>query len=185
MKLNKLKGKNIILLSGVLLVVLFLAIKFDDVYIGLKGKRFQELEYSQTKSDYSKVKSDCMEKAIRWISNLSVDPFELNKRGMKGKKHFMEKLFSFYQLYLHTADLVKKEIYRGILKQMFKITENSNYHLMEDDETLFKRDIVSYVHACYLMEHLGFESHNYKEQIRELLIILKSEQLWEKEHENI
>jgi len=169
MKITKLKGKNIIFFFGILMALLFLYFKLDSVYVWLKDKQSREAEGSHVKTDYSRDKGECVEKATRWLINLSVNPLELKKKGMKGKKHFVEKLFIFYQLYLHTTDSEKKAMYRKILKQMFKITESASYHLVEDDEVLFKSDIVSYVHACYLMEQVGFDSHNYKGYIRELL----------------
>jgi hypothetical protein len=169
MRLDKLRRKNIIFLLGGLIALLFIFIKFGNIYIWSKYKKAGELKSLPIKSDYSKIKSECVEEAIRWLNNLTVDPLELEKKGMKGKKHFVEKLFTFYQLYFYTADSEKREMYRKILKQMFKIAENDGYHLIEDDEVPFKRDIVSYIHACYLMEQLGFDSHNYKRHIRDLL----------------
>ena len=169
MKLDKLKGKNIIFLFGILIALLFLYFKLDSVYVCLEDKQSGEVEGSHVKTGYSRDKGECVEKATRWLINLSVNPLELKKKGMKGKKHFVEKLFIFYQLYLHIDNPEKKAMYRKILKQMFKVTEDANYHLIEDNEVIFKSDIVSYVHACYLMEKLGFDSHGYKRHIREIL----------------
>lgn len=167
-KLDRLLRKKILLLV-VVNALLFGLIGFYGISLWSGDEQDKNTDRSLVSPHDSRIKRECIEKATRWLSNLSVDPLDLNERGMKGKKHFVEKLFSFYQLYLHTTDLEKKEMYREILRQMFMITDNDDYHLIEDDESLFKRDIVSYVHACYLMEQLGFNSHKYKRYIRELL----------------
>lgn len=169
MKLNELKRKNIIFISIILVALFFLSFKLDSVYVWLKDNQSGGLESSSIRSEYSRIKSECVGKAVRWLNKLSVDPLELKKKGMKGKKHFVEKLFIFYQLYLHTNDLEKKEMYRKVLEQMFKMAKSDSYHLIEDDEVLFKSAIVSYVHACCLMEQLGFNVQNYKRNVRELL----------------
>lgn len=169
MKLDKFKRKNIIFILTILIALFFLSFKLDKLCFWSGDKQVGESKSSSVKSKNSGIKVECVEKAVRWLSNLSVDPLELKKKGMKGKKHFVEKLFTFYQLYLHTTDSKKKEMYRKIFKQMLEITENDSYYLIEDDEVFFKSDIVSYVHACYIMEQLGFDSHNYKRRIKELL----------------
>jgi len=169
MKLNKPNGKNIFVIFSILMVLLFLYFRLSNIYFLSGDEQSGELGGSRVKTFYSKVNSECIEKATRWLINLSVDPLELDKKGMKGKKHFVEKLFIFYQLYLHTADSEKKAIYKKILRQMFKITDKSDYHLLGSDESNFKSDILSYVHACYLMKQLGFDSYNYKRHIREIL----------------
>lgn len=169
MRWYKSKRKTILFLSGVLIVLGVVSLKMGNIYIWSDGGYDEELRDSSLKSDYARTKSECVRKAVRWLNDLSVDPLELKKKGMKGKKHFMEKLFTFFQLYLCANDVNKKEMYRKNLEQMFRKTENDSYHLMEDDEVLFKRGIVSYVHACYLMEQLGLDAHNYKRHIRELL----------------
>ena len=108
MRIVKLKGKNIVFLLSILGVVLFISIILDKIYSLPKDKQAKELKRLPIKSDYLRIKSDCVGKAARWLSNISIDTLELNERGMKGKKHFMEKLFSFYQLYLHTTNSKKK-----------------------------------------------------------------------------
>jgi len=169
MTIVKLKKRSIIFLLGVLLALYFVTIKMVHMYVFSMNVHAGGLKDSSRSTNQQIVKNECIEKATQWLSNLSVDPIELKKKGMKGKKHFVEKLFIFYQLYLHTADSEKKAMYRKILKQMLKITENASYHLLENNEVIFKSDIVSYVHACYLAEQLGFDAHNYKRHIREIL----------------
>lgn len=169
MKKNKLKRKHFIFLLGILLVSYFVAFKAVRRYVLSEDIHISESKGLQIKTDHSRIKAECVEKATQWLVNCSVDPIELEKKEMKGKKHFLEKLFAFYQLYLHTTDSSKKEIYRKILKQMFKVTDNADYHLINDDESRFKSEIVSYLHACYLMEQLGFDSHKYKGCIKKLL----------------
>jgi len=169
MKIDKLKGKNIILLLVVLAASCFGGFKIMQEYGPTGNMHAEELKGSSITTDYQVLKAECVEKAVRWLSNLAVDPIELDKRGMKGKKHFVEKLFTYYLLYTHTADLKKKALYRTILKKMVKMTENADYHLIGKDESSIKSNITSYVHACYLIEQLGFDVHEYKRHIRELL----------------
>jgi len=156
MEKNKLKRKHIICLLGILLISCFVAFKRFHEHVLPKNMNVSELKSLPVNDDFSAIKAECVEKATQWLIKRPVDPIELEKKGMKCKKHFVEKLFAFYQLYLHTTDYCKKEIYRKILKQMFKATDNAEYHLIKDDESHFKSIIVSYIHACYLMEQLGF-----------------------------
>ena len=169
MKIDKLKGKNIIFLLVVLSASYFVGFKIVQVYVLSKNMHADELKGSSINTNYQGIKAECVEKAVRWLSNLPVDPIELDKKGMKGKKHFMEKLFTFYLLYMHPTDSEKKAMYRKIMEQMSKMTENAHYHLIGEDELLFKNNIVSYVHACYLIEQLGFDLHGYKKHIKDLL----------------
>lgn len=169
MKRYTLKVKHIILHLIALITVIFVPAMFGDVYVWSKDKDIAGTMILPLRSDYNKIKSKCIERAARWVDNLSVDPLELDKRGMKGKKHFVEKLFTFYQLYLHTTDSEKKEMYGKIIKKMCEVTKNNDYHLIGDNEEHFKVAVVSYVHCCYLMEKLGLNAYEYKIHIRKFL----------------
>ena len=173
MKSARGKVVNVIALVSVLVAPISQPLRIDYGYgwAGEKGTGVDE--NSSLKGTNATVKGVCIENATRWLLNLSVDPLELKDKGMKGKKHFVEKLFALYQLYLHTADTITRGGYRETMRQMCEVTENVHYHLLGDSEIQFKSDIVSYLHACYLMDQVGFASHHYKRYIAEQLPHIK------------
>ncbi len=101
-------------------------------------------------------------RGIRWIDTVDADPFLLNSQGLKGKKHFMEKLYAYYQVYKHTDDETLKDSLHRKMKRMLKITENPAFHELPENEMGFKSEIMTYLHICYLMEQLGGATKEYR-----------------------
>jgi len=106
-----------------------------------------------------------VDKAQSWLEHLHVDPFELRKQGVKGKKKITEHLDAFYRLWQIAPSAEKPPIIARIEK-IVAITYEPRYHDMatvSDDQ--FKEDATSYLRAALLMDRLGLDTELYRREI--------------------
>lgn len=112
---------------------------------------------------------EIIKKATEWLDKLEVNPIELRKKDIKGKKNFTQQLDTYIRLY-QIAKGEEKERILNRIKEIVKITENPAYHDMNQiDEKQFKQDSTSYLRACYLMSKVGLDTSYYLEEIRKIL----------------
>lgn len=102
-----------------------------------------------------------------WMDNLTVDPLELRGAGIKGKKKLVEQLESYYRLWQVATDDEKVKLIVRI-RQVVAITYQDRYHDMATVSDLwFKQDATSYLRAAVLMERLGLDTRQYREEIKQ------------------
>lgn len=106
--------------------------------------------------------------AKSWLNQLKVDPVELRKNGMKGKKKFVEYLDTYFRLWQIAPDSKKAEVIKKI-KEITAITDTNAYHDMGiiNDER-FKEDSTSYLRAALLMDKLGLDTTRYRKEIQKI-----------------
>jgi hypothetical protein len=115
------------------------------------------------------AKELAIEKGLVWLSTLDADPLRLSARNLKGKKHFVEKLYAYYQVYLHEKCADKKRVLLRSMSVMLQCTNNPQYHKLPQDKKKFKEDIMPYIHACYIMEKLGLDTRAYRNMLSNYL----------------
>lgn len=107
-----------------------------------------------------------MEAAHQWLDRQVVDPAVLRARGLKGKKKLTELIDAYYQLWRMATD-VEREALRSRVLEVTAPTRQSSFHDMAriSDEQ-FKQDSTSYLRAAYLMDRMGLDVEQYREEIR-------------------
>ena len=104
-----------------------------------------------------------------WLDTVNADPLELRRYGIKGKKKTVELFEAYLAVYRFMPDYEKKSINRR-LNDIFKITQSPDYHnMLSLDEHQFAEDATSYLRLCYLMELRGFDTTNYRQEIKKIL----------------
>lgn len=103
-----------------------------------------------------------------WLDALVVDPLELRRHGIKGKKKVVE-LFDTYVRLREIAPAGDRPALMARMKEVVAITYEPRYHDMSDiDDKAFKQDATSYMRAAYLMEGAGLDTRLYREEIRKV-----------------
>lgn len=108
---------------------------------------------------------DSIRQASRWLMALHVDPVELQLRGEKGKKHYVEILDAFSRL--QAVALGPEREISDRLFALARYAEHDEFHDMAfvDDRT-FKQGATSYLRAALLLDRLNFDITRYREEIR-------------------
>jgi len=111
---------------------------------------------------------DSMSRARRWLDDLHVDPFELRRAGIKGKKKLVEHLDSYYRLWQVASPAERNRILDRI-REIVAITYEDRYHDMASiSDRWFKQDATSYLRGAVLMERLGLDTTRYRDEIRKI-----------------
>ncbi|MFC1890229.1 DUF6895 family protein [Thermodesulfobacteriota bacterium] len=104
-------------------------------------------------------------RARAWLDALVVDPLELRRHGIKGKKKLVE-LFDTYVRLHEIAPVEERPALMQRMKEVVSITYEPRYHDMAVvDDKAFKQDATSYLRAAYLMEGAGLDTRLYREEI--------------------
>jgi 4-amino-4-deoxy-L-arabinose transferase-like glycosyltransferase len=109
-------------------------------------------------------------RARQWLDALEVDPIELRKRGIKGKKKLAEILDAYLTLYEHRANPIDQANILNRVKNLVTVTDRPEYHnldLISSNE--FNQDSTSYLRVCYLMEQFSLPTEKYRKQIQGIL----------------
>lgn len=105
-------------------------------------------------------------RATRWLEQLVVDPIDLQRRGEKGKKHFVEALDAWGRLYA-VAPPEQRPALMANIQRIAAWADDDRYHDMGDvDDVTFKQGSTSYLRAALLLEELGFDTTRYREEIK-------------------
>jgi hypothetical protein len=103
-----------------------------------------------------------------WLDELDVDPIELRRVGIKGKKKLVEQLDSYYRLW-QVATEEEKTMLLDRIRRVVAITYEDRYHDMATINDLwFKQDATSYLRAAVLMERLGLDTARYRKEIKKI-----------------
>ena len=108
---------------------------------------------------------NALSRARAWLDDLEVDPAELRTQGIKGKKKLVEHLSCYYRLW-KVADSGEQERLLERIKQVVAVTYEDRYHDMASiSDEWFKQDATSYLRAALLMERLGLDTRQYRQEI--------------------
>ena len=108
---------------------------------------------------------EALRRARVWLDDLDVDPLQLRTQGIKGKKKLVEHLSSYYRLW-KVADSREQERLLERIKQVVAVTYEQRYHDMASiSDEWFKQDATSYLRAALLMERLGLDTQQYRQEI--------------------
>lgn len=117
------------------------------------------------RADYSRA----VDRARQWLDGLQVDPLDLRRHGLKGKKKLAEILDGYRRL-LECVPELERPTVRERVRQLAAVTEKAEYHDMAtvgDEE--FKQDATSYLRVAYVMDRLGFDTRTYRKEIERVL----------------
>lgn len=105
----------------------------------------------------------------KWLDKLKLEPLELRSYGVKGKKKLVELFDAYLAIYEFLPPDGKKSLKKRLI-DILEITQKPEYHNMADvDEQQFREDATSYLRLAYLMEHKGFDTRIYREEIKRIL----------------
>jgi hypothetical protein len=113
-------------------------------------------------SDYEHVKR----RATTWLDELEVDPVELIKHRVKGKKKLAEILGVYLDRYRHTSDSAGKAAIRSRLEQLAQHVRRPEYHnMLTNSDVEFKQNSMSYLRVLWLLERFGMDFPDYRDHI--------------------
>ncbi|MGE3540976.1 MAG: hypothetical protein AB7N91_26515 [Candidatus Tectimicrobiota bacterium] len=104
--------------------------------------------------------------AWAWLDQLEVDPIELARHEVKGKKKLAEILEAYVSLYRSTADRASR---RRIEQRVFDLaahTRRPEYHdMLENSESAFLQNSMSYLRVLWLLECIGQDTTFYRQHV--------------------
>ncbi len=104
-----------------------------------------------------------------WMDGLTVDPIELRRHNVKGKKKLAECLDVYARL-LDIASPGEKEALKTAIRDRASITGEARYHdLAGVSDRQFKEDSTSYLRVAFLMDRIGLDTSFYRGEIRKIL----------------
>ena len=107
-------------------------------------------------------------RARTWFDTLKVDPIELRRHGIKGKKKLVELLDAYYRLWQVAAPEKRGPLIERI-REVVSITYEDRYHdMLSTSDEWFKQDSTSYLRAAVLMERLGLDTRRYRDEITKI-----------------
>lgn len=119
-------------------------------------------------------------KALKFLDSIEpkINPVTLRKEhGMKGKKHFVEYISTYLELYDRTSSVKEKNLYRKKVEEVIAPIYTSEYHnLAEISFEEFKEDVISYINACVILEEFGFDTKMYIEEVKKVLPLITSKE---------
>jgi hypothetical protein len=107
-------------------------------------------------------------RARTWLDGLDIDPIELRRRNVKGKKKLTEQLDAYNRLY-EVAPVGDRPAMLDRIRRVVAITYEPQYHdLAGVDDLQFKQDATSYLRTAVVMQRLGLDTTRYREEIRKI-----------------
>jgi len=99
---------------------------------------------------------------------LRLDPQELRRHGIKGKKKLVEGVDAYLRLLL-VAPPTEQAGLRARIQELAAVTRRPGYHdLASLSEDELKQDSTSYLRLAYLLERAGMKVPGYREEIRRI-----------------
>ncbi len=113
-------------------------------------------------SDYVRLKH----RAWAWFDQLEVDPVELLKHGVKGKKKLAEILQAYLNLYQYAPAAARERIQQRVV-QLARHTQRFEYHqdMLVSSDTEFLQNSMSYFRVLWLLEHLEQDTTAYRQRL--------------------
>lgn len=113
-------------------------------------------------------------RAHEWLRALTIDPRTLReKHGMKGKKHLVELLLGYHDLYTFFESTgnhkAKEEALADARKALAVVADKTYHNLNEVDRALFSQDSLSYLYACHFSRFFGLDTTLYLAEINKIL----------------
>jgi len=110
-----------------------------------------------------------IDKAVAWIDALEADPATLReKHGMRGKKHWNEKLFAYFVLATKEKDPARRAAFVARFEKALAPARAPAFHTFDDeDKKLFREEILSYVSAYDMAARLGLAFPEWRKSIAE------------------
>jgi hypothetical protein len=109
-------------------------------------------------------------KARAWFDQLEVDPVELMKHGVKGKKKLAEILGVYRNFWNHTTDPAERNAILGRVRELAVQAERPDYHDMATcSDKEFLQNSMSYFRVMWLLREFGINVSRYLDQVRRVL----------------
>ena len=108
-------------------------------------------------------------KARAWFDRLEIDPVELLKHRVKGKKKTAEILGVYKNFHRHTTDPAEKEAILRRVRELAGHTERPEYHNMRTcPDTEFTQNSMSYFRVMWLMRDFGLDITHYLTELKKV-----------------
>jgi hypothetical protein len=106
-------------------------------------------------------------RARAWLDALEVDPVELLKHGVKGKKKLGEILDVYWGLFEHASDAADREGIRRRVADLARQAARPEYHdLLALTDPEFTQNSMSYLRVAWLLSRFGLDTRGYLDEIR-------------------
>ncbi len=107
-------------------------------------------------------------RARAWIEALEINPVELRRHGIKGKKKVAEWLDAAMRLY-EASEPSQQAALRARIERLSAMTRSPGYHDMARvPDRQFKEDSTSYLRTAYLLDRFGLDVALYRREIRKI-----------------
>jgi hypothetical protein len=108
---------------------------------------------------------DAIARAHAWLDGVAIDPFELARRGLFGKRKLSELLSGYYELWKVAEGEQREAIVRRV-SQIAQPVRQPKFHDMHAvDGELFNQESTSYLWIAYMLEHMGQDVSDYRARI--------------------
>ena len=109
-----------------------------------------------------------LDRARAWIEALEINPVELRRHGIKGKKKVAEWLDAALRLY-EASGPSEQAALRARIERLSAMTRTPGYHDMARvPDRQFREDSTSYLRTAYLLDRFGLDIALYRREIRKL-----------------
>lgn len=113
-------------------------------------------------SDYLAART----RARLWLDALEVDPVDLMKHGIKGKKKLAEILDCYLSLLQHSKDPTDQAAIRRRVEDLAKQAARPAYHdMLQLTDLEFTQNSMSYLRVAWLLGRFGLDTRAYREEI--------------------
>jgi len=104
--------------------------------------------------------------AQAWLDALDLDPVELSRRGIKGKKKLAEILDCYVTLLKHLKNSTERRALRQRLEVLAQHVARPEYHDMQEvSDREFTENSMSYLRVAWLLENVGLSTERYRTEI--------------------
>jgi len=108
---------------------------------------------------------EALGRARAWLDGLKVDPIDLSRRKLYGKRKLAELLSAYYQFW-KAASGPEREALRGRIEEIVRPVRLRKYHDMKTvDREVFNQESTSYLWIAYLMDKMGLDIAGYRKSI--------------------
>ena len=127
----------------------------QEIRRGLKGLEGQ---------DGRRVRQ-ALARARAWLDGMTVDPVELGRRGLLGKRKLAELLSGYYEFWKSSSANERVRLAPRIEEILRPVRQPAYHDMMTVDRDVFNKESTSYLRIAYMMDRMGLDISDYRKSI--------------------